>query len=98
MRREAELERVLTWSSCLHGHVDISLFPCNQNFQDFRSEIEWNGEVPRQAFENLGIPFQCALLDEISEIIETCVFHSRQISVLVFLPNLCSRGWMGKQE
>ena len=40
----------------------LGRFPFNQNFRDFRSEIEWNGKSSGKFFKNLGIRFVLVLV------------------------------------
>ena len=49
-------------------------------------------KIPGKGFENLGIRFEWTLYDGISGIIENFVFHSQEMSRLVSLPSVSSRG------
>ena len=79
------------------GGAVLERFPFEQKFRDFRSEIEWNVKIPGKVFENLGIRFECTLFDGISGIIENFVLHSQEMSGLVSLPSVSSRGHLKKQ-
>ena len=43
--------------------VALELFPCEQKFRNFRSEVEWNNRIPGKV---LGLQFEFILLDGIS--------------------------------
>ena len=60
-------------------------FPFDQEFRDFRFELNGTVKIPGKVFENLGIRFECTLFVGISGIIENFVFHSQQMSGLVSL-------------
>jgi len=52
--------------------------------QKLNGTVKFLGKV----FENLGIRFEYTLFDGISGIIENFVFHSQEMSGLVFLPSM----------
>ena len=62
------------------------------------SGLKLNGmvKIPGKVFENLGIRFECTLLDGISGIIENFEFHSQEMSGLVSLPSVSSSGHLKK--
>ena len=66
-------------------------FPFDQKFRDFRSKIEWNGKNSGKSFRKFRNTF-CTLFDGISGTIENFVFHSQEMSGLVSLPSVSSRG------
>jgi len=74
---------------------NLGRFPFVQKFRDFRPKL--NGTVKiLGSFRKLGIRFECTLFDGISGIIENFVFHSQEMSGLVSLPSVSSRGHLKK--
>jgi len=71
--------------------INLGRFPFDHKFQDFRSEIEWNGKNSGLSFRKLGIRFECTLFDGISGNIENIVFHSQKMLGLVSLPSVGDR-------
>ena len=56
------------------------------------SKLNGTVKIPGKVFENLGIRFEFTLFVGISGIIENFVFHSQEMSGLVSLPSMNSRG------
>ena len=82
------------WLLTAHGH-----FPFDQKSRDFCVGPKLNGTVksPGKVFENLAIRFECTLFHGIPGIIENFVFHLQEMSGLVSLPGVSSRGHLKKE-
>ena len=67
-------------------------FHSTKNSEISGSKLNGTVKIPGKVFENLGIRFECTLFVGISGIIENFVFHSQEMSGLVSLPSMNSRG------
>ena len=75
------------FDTILQHPITRGAFHSTKIFEISGPKLNGTGKVRGEIFENLGIRFQCTLFDGISRIIETFVFHSRQMSVLVSQPS-----------
>ena len=76
----------------------LGRFPFDQNSEISGPKLNGTVRIPGKVFENLGIRFQCTLFDGIFEIIENLVFHSQEMSGLVSLPSVSSRGHLNNNK
>ena len=67
-------------------------FHSTKNSEISGSKLNGTVKIPGKVFENLGIRFESTLFVGISGIIENFVFHSQEMSGLVSLPSMNSRG------
>ena len=72
-------------------------FHSTKNSEISGPKLNGTVKIPGKVLENLGIRFECTLFDGISGIIENFVFHSQEMSGLVSLPSVSSRGYLEKQ-
>ena len=75
----------------------MGAFNSTKNSEISGSKLNGTVKIPGKVFENVGIRFECTLFDRISGIIENFVLHSQEMSGLVSLPSVSSRGHLKKQ-
>ena len=84
--------------SFINNHVIKGAFHSTKNSEISSPKLNGTVKIPGKVVENLGIRFECTLFDVISGIIKTFVFHSQEMSGLVCLPSVSSRGHLNDNK